>query len=145
MKDISISYNGGNGKMLIHLDNFFPTSQTRFKKLLKIIGEDWYHREELLETLKVYFQEKIPECEAEFKANGKAYFDWKEKEAEAKRRIESRKAASGVPLSADELKRYKELKKESSQNVKECMKLANAAKRNKERYSAHLEYLKSTK
>ena len=44
------------GYMNIHMDFFFPCSQQRFKKLLKVIALDWQHEDELKETLKVYFQ-----------------------------------------------------------------------------------------
>lgn len=58
MDDLHITYNHGNGEMLIHLDYFFPCSQVRFNKLLKIIELDWQHEAELKENLKVHFQKK---------------------------------------------------------------------------------------
>ena len=48
------------GSMDIRLDAFFPCEQARFKKLLKVIDLDWEHCDTLKDTLKVYFQEKIP-------------------------------------------------------------------------------------
>lgn len=59
MEDLHIQYD--NGRMVIHLDNFFPTSQARLKKLIKIIHLDWQHSDRLIERLKVYFQERISE------------------------------------------------------------------------------------
>ena len=56
MDDLHIKWE--TGRMVIHLDNFFPTSQARLKKLVKIIRLDW-NSDELIEKLKVYFQEKI--------------------------------------------------------------------------------------
>lgn len=50
MDDLHITYNHGNGEMLIHLDYFFPCSQVRFNKLLKIIELDWQHEAELKEA-----------------------------------------------------------------------------------------------
>ena len=64
MEDLYIQYD--TGRMVIHLNNFFPTSQARLKKLVKIIRLDWRHYDELIEKLNVYFQEKIPESEANF-------------------------------------------------------------------------------
>lgn len=69
MDDLYIKWE--TGKMVIHLDNFFPTSQARLKKLIKIIRLDWQHSDELIEKLKVYFQEKISENEAGFQLYGK--------------------------------------------------------------------------
>ena len=48
------------GYMNIDMDQFFPCTKTKFNKLLKIIEMDWRHCKELKETLKVYFQERIP-------------------------------------------------------------------------------------
>lgn len=73
MDDLHIKWE--TGRMVIHLENFFPTSQARLKKLVKIIRLDWQHSDELIEKLKVYFQEKIPESEAE-KKRLKDYREW---------------------------------------------------------------------
>lgn len=70
MDDLYITYNDGHGKMLIHMDYFFPCSQARFKKLLKIINLDWQHEAELKEKLKVYFQNRIVDL-ADAKKNKK--------------------------------------------------------------------------
>lgn len=64
MDDLHITYNHGNGEMLIHLDYFFPCSQVRFNKLLKIIELDWQHEAELKENLKVHFQKRIADLTA---------------------------------------------------------------------------------
>lgn len=57
--DIQIRYNNGQGQMIVHCDNFFPTSQAKFKKLLKIIDMDYDNRDDILKTLEEYFQSKI--------------------------------------------------------------------------------------
>lgn len=80
MDDLHIKWE--TGRMVIHLENFFPTSQARLKKLVKIIRLDWQHSDELIEKLKVYFQEKIPESEAEFQRCGKKYMDFKQRVAD---------------------------------------------------------------
>ena len=47
------------GEMEIVLENFFPTTKKRFNKLLKIIRFDWQNQDEIIEFLKVYFQNSI--------------------------------------------------------------------------------------
>ena len=79
------------GYMNIHMDFFFPCSQQRFKKLLKVIALDWQHEDELKETLKVYFQNRIADLVELRKENGKKYFDFKQKAADTQRMIQSRK------------------------------------------------------
>lgn len=71
MDDLHIKWE--TGRMVIHLGNFFPTSQANLKKLVKIIRLDW-KSDELIEKLKVYFQEKISESEAEFQRCGKKVY-----------------------------------------------------------------------
>lgn len=44
---ISFSFNGGRGHATIVLDKFFPTDATRLRKLLKMVDEDYEHRDEL--------------------------------------------------------------------------------------------------
>ena len=59
------------GYMNIHMDFFFPCSQQRFKKLLRVIALDWQHEDELKETLKIYFQNRIADLVELRKENGK--------------------------------------------------------------------------
>lgn len=44
---ISFTFNGGKGRATIVLDKFFPTNATRLRKLLKMVDEDYRHRDEL--------------------------------------------------------------------------------------------------
>lgn len=44
---INITYHEGRGRMTVVLDKFFPTDVTRLRKLLKVIDEDFEHRDEL--------------------------------------------------------------------------------------------------
>lgn len=59
--DIQIKYD--NGQMNIHMDAFFPTSQARLKKLLKIVDLDFEHRNDIVQTMQQFFQDKVKELE----------------------------------------------------------------------------------
>ena len=48
---ISFTFNEGRGHMTIVLDKFFPTDATRLRKLLKLVDEDYEHRDELRDTI----------------------------------------------------------------------------------------------
>lgn len=67
------------GYMNIHMDFFFPCSQQRFKKLLRVIALDWQHEDELKETLKIYFQNRIADLVELRKENGKKIFRFQAK------------------------------------------------------------------
>lgn len=141
MDDLYIKWE--TGKMVIHLDNFFPTSQARLKKLVKIIRLDWQHSDELIEKLKVYFQEKILESETNFQHYGKKYMDFKQRVADVGRMVQNKKRPNGVPLSKEEWEGEKERLKNYREWEKDYLRQTKQYQKAKERYSEHLEYLKS--
>lgn len=129
--------------MNIHMDFFFPCSQQRFKKLLKVIALDWQHEDELKETLKVYFQNRIADLVELRKENGKKYFDFKQKAADTQRMIQSRKHPNGVSLSKEELKQARADLQEYTFSYKKALSDANSNLKFKEKIEKHLELLKS--
>lgn len=131
------------GYMNIHMDFFFPCSQQRFKKLLKVIALDWQHEDELKETLKVYFQNRIADLVELKKENGKKYFDFKQKAADTQRMIQSRKHPNGVSLSKEELKQARADLQEYTFSYKKDLSDANSNLKFKEKIEKHLEFLKS--
>ena len=131
------------GYMNIHMDFFFPCSQQRFKKLLKVITLDWQHEDELKETLKVYFQNRIADLVELRKENGKKYFDFKQKAADTQRMIQSRKHPNGVSLSKEELKQARADLQEYTFSYKKALSDANSNLKFKEKIEKHLEFLKS--
>lgn len=131
------------GYMNIHMDFFFSCSQQQFKKLLKVIALDWQHEDELKETLKVYFQNRIADLVELRKENGKKYFDFKQKAADTQRMIQSRKHPNGVSLSKEELKQARADLKEYTSSYKKALSDANSNLKFKERIEKHLEFLKS--
>lgn len=133
----------GTGYMNIHMDFFFPCSQQRFKKLLKVIALDWQHEDELKETLKVYFQNRIADLVELRKENGKKYFDFKQKAADTQRMIQSRKHPNGVSLSKEELKQARADLQEYTFSYKKALSDANSNLKFKEKIEKHLEFLKS--
>jgi len=139
MNDLYIRWN--TGEMLIHLDNFFPTSQVQLRKLLKVIELDWEHETELKEKLKVYFQNKKPECEALFKEHGKKYLDTRQKIADATRLIEDQKHPNGLPVSKDELKQAKEDLKKHRAAEKSLLCSTKRYKREAEQFSKYLDFV----
>lgn len=87
--DIQIKYD--NGQMNIHMDAFFPTSQARLKKLLKIVDLDFEHRNDIVQTMQQFFQDKVKELEERRISSGKKAVEYKQKIADTAAIIESRK------------------------------------------------------
>lgn len=141
MEDLYIKWE--TGYMNIHMDFFLPCSQQRFKKLLKVIALDWQHEDELKETLKVYFQNRISDLVELRKENGKKYFDFKQKAADTQRMIQSRKHPNGVSLSKEELKQARADLKDIQSAAKQALSDANSNLKFKNWFEKQLEFLKS--
>lgn len=142
MEELRIKYD--RGKMVVILNNFFPTSRTRLKKLLKVIDLDYEHRDELIEHLKQFFSEQIPVYKAEFESNGKKYLEYKQLSADTGRMVKSKKRPSGVGLSEEEeLKQEKERLNTYKEATKKYLSTAKKFQRGQKQYSELLEYLTS--
>ncbi len=139
MNELYIKY--GLGKMMIHMDNFFPTTKKNMKKLLSIISLDWEHENELREKLKVYFQEKIEECEAGRKSSAKNHLDYKQKEVDTKQIVTLGKWPNGVPLSKDEWKDQKEKLRTYKAMAGECLSSFKRYEKQKAQFSEHLKMM----
>lgn len=123
-----------NGSMTINMDVFFPCSKEALKKLLKVIDLDWAHDLELREKLKVYFQNKIPECQGLYEQNGKEYWKYTQLAADTKRMVAERKRPNGVPLSKEELKKERQRASQYRQKASECMMRAKKYERFRKRF-----------
>ena len=141
MEELRIKYD--RGKMVVILNNFFPTSRTRLKKLLKVIDLDYEHRDELIEHLKQFFSEQIPVYKAEFESNGQKYLKYKQLSADTGRMVKSKKRPSGVRLSDEELKQEKERLKTYKEAAKKYLSAAKKFQRDQKQYQELLEYLTS--
>ena len=82
--DLIIKWNEGRSEMLIHMDVFFPCTLQQYKMLLKIVALDYEHDEEIRETLKSYFQNRIPNLSGEAEAKRKEAAEYREKAKESK-------------------------------------------------------------
>lgn len=141
--DIQIKYD--NGQMNIRMDAFFPTSQARLKKLLKVVDLDFEHREEIMQTMQQFFQDKVNELEARRICSGKKAVEYKQKIADTTAIIESRKHPNGVPLTKDELADIKEQNKHFKAVYAGCLSDFNRSIRQKDLFLKHLEILEQRK
>lgn len=141
MDDLYITWNNGHGEMMIHLDYFFPCSQARFKKLLKIIELDWQHETELKEKLKVHFQKRIADLMDLWKSNSKKYYDYRQKAADTKEQIDSGKRPNGLPLSKEEMKQAKADFRAYTAAYQKTLADGKQNKRFKERFEKYLELM----
>lgn len=139
MDDLYIQWETGH--MILHMDCFFPCGIQKFKKVLKVIELDWQHEAELKETLKVYFQNRIPALMELWKENSKKYYDFKQKEADTTHLIESRKPPNGLPIAKDELKQAKADLRKYKAAWKKALSDAKSNKQFKEQFERYLKLL----
>lgn len=141
--DILIQYQ--NGQMNIHLHGFFPTSQARLKKLLKVVDLDYEHRDELIETMLKFCQGKVKELEEKRISSGKKALEYKQKIVDTDVIIKSKKHPNGIRVTKEELDEFKEknkvFKKEYTHNLKEF----NKCIKNKETFLKHIKILEQRK
>ena len=141
--DRQIKYD--NGQMNIRMDAFFPTSQARLKKLLKVVDLDFEHREEIMQTMQQFFQDEVNELEARRISSGKKAVEYKQKIADTTAIIESRKHPNGVPLTKDELADIKEQNKHFKAVYAGCLSDFNRSIKQKDLFLKHLEILEQRK
>lgn len=141
--DIQIKYD--NGQMNIHMDAFFPTSQARLKKLLKVVDLDFEHRDEIIQTMQQFFQDKVEELEEKRISSGKKAVEYKQKIADTGAIIESKKHPNGVKLTKDELADIKEQNKHFKAVYAGCISNFNRSIRQKDLFLKHLEILEQRK
>ena len=141
--DIQIKYD--NGQMNIHMDAFFPTSQARLKKLLKVVDLDFEHRDEIIQTMQQFFQDKVKELEEKRTSSGKKAVEYKQKIADTGAIIESKKHPNGVKLTKDELADIKEQNKHFKAVYAGCISNFNRSIRQKDLFLKHLEILEQRK
>lgn len=141
MTDLEIRYY--QGSMIIHMENFFPTTKTTLKKLLKVVEMDWNNRDEIIESMKKYITEQIPLCEAELQKNGKQYWNFHQKVEDIEQVVKSRKRPNGVMMSKDELKKERENLKKYNDCKRYHLRRAKKFQKEKKQYTDCLEYLTS--
>ena len=141
--DIQIKYD--NGQMNIHMNAFFPISQARLKKLLKVVDLDFEHRDEIIQTMQQFFQGKVKELEEKRINSGKKAVEYKQKIADTGAIIESKKHPNGVKLTKDELVNIKEQNKHFKAVYAGCISDFNRSIRQKDLFLKHLEILEQRK
>lgn len=140
MNDINIVWN--RGRMQIHLENFFPCSAERLKKLFKVIALDFEHEEQILSDIKDYLFEAAALCESEKKVQGKEYWRLNQIVADLGRAIKAKKKPNGVPYTEDELAAEKEHLKTLKSQMQQTKTAAGFAIKELKTIQKNIEQLK---
>lgn len=137
--NITIKYD--KGQMDIRMNEFFPTSQTRLKKLLNVVALDYIHQDEILQDMQQYFENKVNELENRRISSGKKTLEYKQKIADLTAIIEAKKHPNGVRMTKEELDKAREDRKHFKAVQAGCLSEFNRCIKQKERFLKHLEIL----
>jgi len=99
-----ITFRTRAGKMSIRIASFFPCSNGKLMKLLKIMGQANNSPEDLEQIRKVLieeFEERIQGNEQALPGHAKAYFENKQKASDIAWQLEHGKYANGLPIPKD--------------------------------------------
>lgn len=143
MNDLEIKYE--NGQMTIHMDAFFPTSQARLKKLLKVVDLDFEHQEDHIKQMNDFFNDKLVELEDKKTSSGKKALEYKQKIADTERIVKDKKKPSGVRLTKEELDKAKEDLQHFKNVYAASLSDFNKSIRQKEQFLKHKEILQQRK
>lgn len=138
--DLKIRYY--NGMMSIYCEEFFPCSQAKLKKLLKIIkmADDPQQR---IEELKDFLLRSIEDKKVNKALEAAAYVNSKQLKADLTQQVSSGKYPNGVPIRADELKEMKKHIKTLQAEERDTLKEAKQCQKDMERLMKNLEVLNS--
>lgn len=115
------------GHMEIALDQFFPSTLAKCRKLLKIIRLDWEHCDSLMEDLKVYFLDRILFYRTEMERAQKEYPRLHQRVCDLERLVKARKKPVGVYLTDQE---YHQAKDDLADAKKQFKDLVSGYKKN---------------
>lgn len=135
----TLAFKFNNGSAVIYLPEFFPCTDSKFKKLRLLFREDWEHENEIYEILRAYFKQSADECDVVIKASADAYWRNAQKAADYKAMLESGKTVGGTPLTKQQIKDYKGFMKRCKDDMKSHERAAKKAEKDKAWFDAHLE------
>lgn len=114
-----------NGQMQIDLENFFPASRRNCKRLLAIIDMDLQHRDELLQTIRVWLMDERNLCEHHAKEYANKYIEIKPRVRDVEARVKSLKVHMDSIAAWKRTPEYNQVKDKFKEVQKEYRHLKN--------------------
>lgn len=130
-----------NGCMTINLDNFFPSSEGKIRKLLKIINMDWEQGDSIKQQIKVWMMQEIVLCEKQAKEYANKYVDIHPKVRETESRVEMKAEYLKGLISRRETSEFKKLQQE----LKELKNRLSSLKSLERTYNSSFKYYHTRK
>lgn len=142
MTDIHLTYNAGNGRMTIHCDNFFPTSQNKFRQLLKVVDMDFDHRDDILNSIMQFLKKAERDSLEEKTSLSHEYWKEHQKMCDLQHLIDDGRFPNGLPLKKDDRKKVKEDLKEQKKVVNSLEQQVKSADRKAKKLRSNQDFMK---
>ena len=115
MYEKELKFSIPHGHMTIAMDEFFPASDARIRKLFRIMRQDWDNDVPgLTKEIKRFILSKKIELAEKKKFSGVKFFEWHQKKCDLERMVETGKQPSGVLIRKSDMqtlkKKYREAK-----------------------------------
>ena len=142
MTDISISFNYGNGHIVLHGENFFPCTTSNLTKILKLVNEcpDPFSKVkeiyQFLSRYKVELKEEASICKTKFQMEY-------QKKCDLEHLVKDGRYPNGLPVTKKELKEYKKGLREQTKVVNGLVSTFKASAKKEKKVGSNMATLKS--
>lgn len=107
-----------HGQMTIYNNQFFPCSQAQFNKLFRIIRQHWGNNLDRIKfELNTHFEDRLAVLAEEKEVNAAAYRRQMQAWAEYRDIVNDEKMPNGVPLTKEQIKKYRTLRNGARQDA----------------------------
>ena len=141
MKD-QICIMWGSGRGIFYLSEFFPCTQAKLKKFVKLMRTDPMSKDDNINTCINHLNDRIDNVIDEMRDISNLYVNACTEKSTLKEQIKSKKLPNGVPLTKEEIEKMKLELYSVSQKVKELKCEFDVDVRMKNKLHKNLETLK---
>lgn len=107
-----------HGQMTIYNNQFFPCSQAQFNKLFRIIRQHWENDLDRIKfELNTHFEDRLAVLAEEKEVNAVTYRRQMQAWAEYRDIVNDEKMPSGVPLTKEQVKKYRTLRDQARRDA----------------------------
>lgn len=107
-----------HGQMTIYNNQFFPCSQAQFNKLFRIIRQHWENDLDRIKfELNTHFEDRLAVLAEEKEVNAATYRRQMQAWAEYRDIVNDEKMPSGVPLTKEQVKKYRTLRDQARRDA----------------------------
>ena len=132
----------GSGNCIFYLPKFFPCTQARLKKFVKLLMTDFETRDENINTCVDYLNNTTGVLIDKMVKLSELFASLKNEKSSLEERIKSNKQQNGVPLTSEEIREMKSELKQVKRKLKNIDEILNSYAVLKSKLEKNLELYK---